>query len=679
MGFFSFLSKRRQQHSLTHGQQRSLLQDVARYERIFRSSHGYTFLDWDAKQNRVYWDGLFWEDLGYNKRDLKVINTPESFLKLVHPEDAPSLVQFTERHIKLNAVGVAVFRLQKKHGGYVWVEVRCRSERDEKGHVLFSSGVMFDISEQKKIEEALMMSEARHARILKASSDGIWEWESERDSFHFSSRCWEQLGFDEGDDEINHESDRLETWRSRLHPEDAYLFDRAINDHFTKREPFDIEYRIRAKNGEWRWIRARGSMSYTSEGKPWRMSGTNIDVTEFKLAEARVLKAKELAEKANQAKSQFLSSMSHELRTPLNAIVGFSQLFELDRNLSVVQQENIREINKAGEHLLELVNEVLDLSKIESGTLNLSVEVLRPTELVNDCLGLVQADADARGLTVKVVHELDENVKVLADERRVRQVILNLLSNAIKYNVEGGEIKIRCQQEKGERIRFSVMDTGRGIAAEERANVFKPFNRLGAEKSMVEGTGVGLTISKQLVEQMNGEMGFSSLERKGSTFWFCLPQDTEEHRNASKSQSNQEGKDLLLNEDQLELSFSGYKKILYVEDSAANQKLMQQFLGRYSQISLNIAQDGFSGLYEARTHTPDMIIMDINLPGMNGLETLSIIQREPLTKDIPVIALSANAMDKDIQQGKEAGFLYYLTKPLRMNKLVDVMNELLAD
>jgi len=679
MGIFNFLRNRQKGVVLNRSKQRKLLQDVARYERVFQSSHGYTFLDWDAKLNRISWDGLFWEDLGYSKRDLKQIDTPENFIKLVHPEDAPSLIQFTERHIKLNAIGVAVFRVQKKHGGYVWVEVRCRSERDEIGHVKYTSGALFDISEQKKIEEALMMSEARHSRILKSSSDGIWEWESERDSFHFSSRCWEQLGFDEADDEINRITDRLEAWRARLHPEDAFVFDKAINDHFTKNQPFDIEYRIRAKNGEWRWIRARGSMSYSSDGKPWRMSGTNMDITEVKLAEERVLKAKEGAESANQAKSRFLSSMSHELRTPLNAIVGFSQLFELDRNLSVIQQENIREIHKAGEHLLDLVNEVLDLSKIESGKVSMDIEALSPKDIIGDCVGLIQADADARSISIEVLLELDSGINLLADERRVKQVLLNLLSNAVKYNVEGGDIKIRCQLDDAFRVRISVMDTGKGIPALERREVFQPFNRLGAENSTIEGTGVGLTISKQLVEQMNGEMDFSSLERKGSTFWFHLPQDVEENRKNIAENKKDDSYELIPDSESLVLSFSGYKKVLYVEDSAANQRLMQQFLGRYSQISLTIAQDGFSGLYEARIQLPDMIILDINLPGMDGFETLNILQREPLTKDIPVIALSANAMEKDVEMGNEAGFRFYLTKPLRMNLLIDAMNHLLVD
>lgn len=678
MGILSFWRRRPHNPLAGHGKQRDLQQKVDRYERIFRSGHGYTFVDWDAKTNRVYWDGLFWEELGYSNRDLKHLSTPESFLTLVHPEDIPPLRQFSDRHVKLNAAGTAAFRVQRKHGGYVWVEVRLQSKRNAAGHVIYTSGVLIDISEQKNIEHALMMSEARHSRILKAASDGIWEWEADRHSFHFSSRCWEQLGFDEGDDEINQNSDRLETWRARLHPEDASIFDKAINEHFTKQQPLDIEYRMKAKNGEWRWIRARGSMSYTSDGKPWRMSGTNMDITELKLAEERVLKAKEDAEDANRAKSQFLSNMSHELRTPLNAIVGFAQLFELDRNLSTIQQENIREIQKAGEHLLGLVNEVLDLSKIESGGGRFNLESISPIHMVQDCLALVQADADARGISLEVIFDVGEETKVCADERRLKQVLINLLSNAIKYNVEAGKVTVRVKLDEGARVRFSVMDTGKGIPAELRNEVFQPFNRLGAEKSTIEGTGVGLTISKQLVEQMQGEMGFSSLDGRGSTFWFCLPQSSSKAGD-EKSQNKETDSELPLGRKDLVLNFSEHKKVLYIEDSSANQRLMQQFLGRYTQIALTLAQDGFSGLYEARTLCPDMIIMDINLPGMSGYETLDILRREPLTRDIPVIALSANAMEQDIKEGAAAGFLHYLTKPLRVDLLVAAMNDVLSD
>jgi len=678
MNIFGFWRNRRSA-SPSSRDQRRLLQELARYQRIFQSSYGYTYFEWDPRTNSVTWDGLFWQEMGYTRRDIKSYSTPELFIKLVHPDDARNVVQFTERHVKLDAPGSAVFRIRKKHGGYIWMEVRCKSVRDDQGRVKYTSGIMFDISEQKTIEEALLMSEARHARIIKASNDGIWEWESERQSFHFSSRCWQQLGFEETDDEINQNTDRLETWRGRIHPDDLSVFDKALSDHFTKNLPFDVEYRIRSRDGTWRWIRARGSMNYDKDGKPWRMSGTNMDITDLKFAQEDVMKAKEDAVEANTAKSRFLSAMSHELRTPLNAIVGFSQLLELDTNLSSMQRDNIREIHKAGDHLLGLVNEILDLSKVESGSAQLKLESLSPASIARDCIGLMRADADARGISIDTDFSLEKSTRVIADARRIKQVLLNLISNAVKYNVPNGSIKIRGQLEQDKYVRISVTDTGKGIPRGQREAIFRPFNRLSAEGSTIEGTGIGLTIAKQLVEQMGGDMNFSTLEGKGSTFWFSMPLDIEEHRAQISSSAASVNKSQATDHGKLSLNFSGYKKILYVEDGEANQKLMKQLLARYSQISLIIAPDGFSGLYEARIQSPDLIIMDINLPGMNGFETLDVLKREPNTKDIPVIALSANAMEHNIKQGLDAGFINYLTKPLNMQQLVDVFNELLHD
>jgi len=656
---------------------RRMAQELERYERMFSGSRGYGFFDWDFEANHIFWDGAFWDFLGYDERDIKRFSAPDVMFSLVHPDDRENLDAVTERHVKIDGRGDAFFRIRKKEGGYVWVAVRAESQRDEDGLVLFSSGVIHDITKLKEAEESLLASEARHSRILTASNDGVWEWTAENGGFHFSSRCWEQIGYKGGDDDVTRGIDRLDVWRDRIHPDDLVFFDKTLNDHFMKKSPFDVEYRIESKLGEWRWIRARGQMHYSEDGRPWRMSGTNMDITDLKRAESRVIQAKEDAEKANKAKSEFLSSMSHELRTPLNAILGFAQLFELDTNLTPDQRQNLNEIRKGGQHLLDLVGEVLDLAKIESGRMTVDEALIAPLKAVQECVGLVQTQSDARGISITIDSAVDETKRIIADTRRFRQVLLNLLSNAIKYNVDKGSIHISLTETNGA-CKVSVADTGKGISDDRKDSVFQPFNRLGAERSAIEGFGVGLVISKRLVEQMSGEMGFDSVEGEGSTFWLNFPMvDPADVENAISKEDEGECNDDLV-KDELQLEFEGDRKILYVEDSLPNQRLMQQVLQRYPQLKLTIVGDGFSGLFEARANQPDLIVMDINLPGMSGFEALEILKQDQTISSIPVVALSANAMEHDIKAGEAAGFMEYLTKPLDLAKLIACLNEQLS-
>jgi len=645
-----------------------LRETVARFQRIFNGS-GYGFWEWNLKTQHIDWSGGFWERMGYTKEDEEHICNANHIWSYIHPDDHASSAESMREHLRTGKPFNSAYRVRMKNGDYIWTEVRADSIRDENGRATIMSGVSFDVTALKRAEEALRESEARQERIIQSSSDGIWEWYAKKGGFHFSSRCWELIGFDVNDDEITQGEDKLIVWRNHIHPQDLVKFDQALADHMAGKGPFDLEYRLIGKDKAIHWVRGRGRASFNEDGKPVRMSGANMDMTQIKLAEERVIQAKVAAEKANQAKSEFLSSMSHELRTPLNAILGYAQLFEYDLNLTQQQINNMREIRKAGDHLLQLINDVLDLAKIESGKMTVSLEPVLVSRIINEAFTLVQPQADARGIRLYATIEGFENHYVIADNVRYKQALINLLSNAIKYNHMGGEVEIKLQLVASNSLRLSVRDNGKGIPANRQAEVFQPFNRLSEEFSKIEGSGVGLVITKQLVEMMHGHLDFESTEGVGTQFWIDLPLATE---------WNQQQKEIIKSAEYapIQLSFYEHKRVLYIEDNPTNIRLLQQFFERHSCLSLDIAEEPFIGIYKARSTQPDLIILDINLPGMDGFEALNVLKNDPMTRHIPIVGLSANAMPYDVERGIKSGFFEYLTKPVDMNKLIETLNRI---
>jgi PAS domain S-box-containing protein len=380
-------------------------------------------------------------------------------------------------------------------------------------------------------------------------------------------------------------------------------------------------------------------------------------------------RARAAAEKANLAKSAFLSSMSHELRSPLNAILGFAQLISSDSPPPTPSQTaSIDQILHAGWYLLELINEILDLAQIESGRLALSLEPTSLAEVMLECQAMIEPQGQKRGIKM-TFPQFDLPCFVDADRTRLKQVLINLLSNAIKYNQPNGTVAVEVDRTRctAERTRVSVKDTGVGLPPDMLRQLFQPFNRLGQERNSEEGTGIGLVMSKRLVELMGGEIGVESTVGSGSVFWFELnsavaPQlAVDKAEPAAKPQAQvQPG--------------APVRTLLYVEDNPANLMLIEQLVARRPDMRLLSARDGNLGIEIARAKQPEVILMDINLPGISGIEALKILREDPATAHIPVIAVSANAMPRDIEKGLEAGFFGYLTKPIKVNEFMQTLD-----
>ena len=386
-----------------------------------------------------------------------------------------------------------------------------------------------------------------------------------------------------------------------------------------------------------------------------------------KQVEAELINARAAAEKANLAKSDFLSSMSHELRSPLNAILGFAQLMESGSPLPTpVQKASIDQILQAGWYLLDLINEILDLALIESGRLSMSQEPMSLVDVILECQAMIEPQAKKSGIRMSFPQfKLPYFVK--ADRTRVKQVLINLLSNAIKYNRTGGAVDVTCNATNGRSIRISVRDTGEGLPPEKLAQLFQPFNRLGQEASAEEGTGIGLVVSKRLVELMGGEIGVESTVGVGSIFWIEL-------NVAAEPQPGVGSHEPLAPIQTRAARGAALRTLLYVEDNRANMQLVEQLIARRPDMRLLIAGDGTRGIALARTHQPEVILMDINLPGISGIQALKILRADPATAHIPVLAISANAMPHDIKKGLAAGFFHYLTKPIKVNEFMKALD-----
>jgi len=463
-------------------------------------------------------------------------------------------------------------------------------------------------------------------------------------------------------------------WIDKIHPDDLSNFEETVLISYQTMKPWYWEGRFLNTDQSYGWYRGNSIPRKLKDGSVlW--NGIVTDITKYreeqiilskdknKLEEIvnerteELIQAKDKAEQANEAKTLFLSHMSHELRTPLNAIIGFSQLLSLEE-LNDQQQDSVNEVLLAGNLLLNLINDLLDLSNIESGNIKTHATTVPIANIINTSVKLIQPLAIENNIEIEII---DDNLQefVYVDEFKFRQILINLLSNAIKYNHTGGNVRISTEHTQDNMLKISIRDTGIGISEEKQNLVFEKFNRLGNEKTTIQGSGIGLSLSKILIQLMGGDIGFVSQPGNGTTFWVTC--------------KRQNLNNIISNENPIKIS----KKILYIEDNDANIKLMKQICVAIDDTEFHLAKTAEEGITLAKQTMPQLILMDINLPGMDGYQALAELRSDPETTAIPIVAVTAAAFPSDREKGLKAGFSHYVTKPLKVMEVTSLIQKIL--
>lgn len=608
-----------------------------------------------------------------------------SFLTLVPEKEHETIIQHVQGFIEGQYTTLNYeHEITTANGEHRWQHWTDRAILNRQGQVVEIQSVGRDITEKKLAEEALRISEERFNLAMQGSNDGLWDWNAITNEVYYSPRWKRMLGYEE------HEiGNNLEEWKDRIHPDDFPHVQACLEAYFQgKTQHYENTHRIRHKAGHYLWVLDRGIGLWNEAGnQPYRLVGTHTDLTKQKDIEAQLQTAKEAAEAANHAKSVFLANMSHELRTPLNGILGYAQILARDPVLKQKQQEGVQIIQRSGEHLLTLINDILDLSKIEAGKLELNPEELQLPRFLQDIVDLFTLRAQQKGIEFEYIqipplfyhpqtkpedkpaYEHTFPAIVKADEKRLRQILLNLLGNAIKFTEKGQVIfKVICQEEK---IQFVVEDSGVGIAEEDVNKIFEPFQQAGKSNLQAEGTGLGLPITRKLVQMMGGELQLETRFNIGSSFWFEIPVQIisylESETTITKAPTP---------------FITGFKhtpdkqtfKVLIVDDKWENRLVIVNLLTPLG-FTVSEAENGQNALEKLATDPPDIILMDLKMPVMNGFECSQHIRQNPQWNDIVIIAFSASVFEYEREKSLKAGCNAFLNKPLNINDFFTLLEE----
>jgi PAS domain S-box-containing protein len=599
--------------------------------------------DWNAQMYELF-------DMVGESRPPSLVEWVE---RCVHPDDRAAVFARAKAYLKGGDEPLEVeLRTLRRDGSVRWIVLRADVDRQRLDcRRLF--GVAIDVTEQHEAMEALRQANERAELITRGVGIGTWEQLVGTEEATWDAQMFLLRGLEPGTVALD-DAQRM----ALVHPDDVERMRGLYRRPDVQGRPTQVEFRVRLPDGSWRWLASRSIEIAARDGRPARRIGINWDIGDTKVAE-EALRDKLVAQQASEAKSRFLARMSHELRTPLNAVLGFTQLLldEPGDADPVSRQRRLLHVQTAGRHLLSLINDVLDLSSVDSGEMRFTLGAVPLDRLVADTLPLVEGIARQQGVV------LDADLPPLrahADATRLRQVLVNLLSNAIKYNRGGGVVRVRAHASgagEGRRVRLAVTDTGRGMTPAQRRHVFEPFNRLGVEREGIEGTGIGLAIVKALVERMGGRVALASRAGIGTAFVVDLPAAGHEVPETAPAP--------LLDDTSIARDAPFVRRdLLYIEDNPVNAMIVGELVGRRGDLHLRVAPDGLSGVRAAHEQRPDLILLDMQLPDVDGHEVLRRLRADPATAAIPCIALSANAMPDDIEHALAAGFADYWTKPL---------------